>query len=360
MGVLQIRPAQREGARVVIGLSGVSGCGKTYTALCLAYGMANGDGKKVGFLDTENKRGSLYADDELYTEIQKQLKLKDKPSPFLIGDLFAPFSPKRYIEAIQEFQAAGVEVLVIDSATHEWEGIGGCLEISEYGNPKVPNWNKAKAEHKKFMNTVLQCDMHIVFCVRAREKDKPEKQMVDGVNKTVFVDMGLQPIQEKNFMFEMTASCMLHDEGKRQDVMKCPSQLREYLGRGQGYLTAADGMAIRDWIDGGKKLNAAVERYRNALQSKTEQGAAAVTEAWEKVPTKIQKALTAKFFDVLLSSAREFDELNKQQGSQSAANGVSALNAAAAAQVPAARQATVQPEKPEPAPQQPADSGDFF
>lgn len=330
MSVLQIRPAQREGARVVIGLSGVSGCGKTYSALCLAYGMANGNGKKVGFLDTENRRGSLYADDDLYTVIQEQLRLKDKAEPFLIGDLYAPFSPRRYIDAIQEFQDAGVEVLVIDSATHEWEGIGGCCDIAEAGNPKVPNWNKAKEQHKKFMNAVLQCDMHVIFCIRAREKAKPERQNVDGKEKLVFVDMGLQPIQEKNFMFEMTASLMLHDDGRYQDVVKCPAQLREYLGRGEGYLTAADGMAIRDWIDGGKKLNAAVERYRNALQSKTEQGVAAIEEAWAKVPQKIQKALTAKFYDVLLSSAKEFDELNKQQNSgQQANSGVSALNAAA-------------------------------
>jgi len=56
------REARREGAKVVIALAGTSGSGKTYTAIILAYGLAGYDASKVGFLDTENKRGSLYSD----------------------------------------------------------------------------------------------------------------------------------------------------------------------------------------------------------------------------------------------------------------------------------------------------------
>ena len=41
MSVIQIRKAQREGARLVIGLAATSGNGKTYTAIQLAYGLAN-------------------------------------------------------------------------------------------------------------------------------------------------------------------------------------------------------------------------------------------------------------------------------------------------------------------------------
>ena len=62
MSVINIRKAKREGARLVIGIAGISGSGKTRTALELAYGLANHDASKIGFLDTENKRGSLYSD----------------------------------------------------------------------------------------------------------------------------------------------------------------------------------------------------------------------------------------------------------------------------------------------------------
>ena len=61
MSILNIRKAVRTGSRVVIGIAGQSGEGKTYTALKLARGMVNSP-EEIGFLDTENKRGSLYAD----------------------------------------------------------------------------------------------------------------------------------------------------------------------------------------------------------------------------------------------------------------------------------------------------------
>lgn len=313
MSVIQIRKAQREGARLIIGLAGVSGSGKTFTALQLAYGIANGDGSKVGFLDTENRRGSLYADENTYRMVQQSLGLETMPEPFLIGDLYAPFSPQRYIDAIHEFQRAGVDVLVIDSASHEWEGIGGCIDIAEAGNPRMPNWNKAKAEHKRFMNAVLACDMHIIFCVRAREKDKPER--ING--KTEYVNLGLQPIQEKNFMFEMTASVMLHDQGKRQDVLKCPAMLQSILGRGEGYITAADGKAVRAWVDGARQLDPEVERHRNALQLVTEQGMEALRQAWIETPKHIKHALGEAFLDTLKASAKEFDAQRTAAGAQS-------------------------------------------
>jgi len=91
MGILNIREAVRAGSRVVIGISGPSGSGKTFTALKIARGMVESP-RDIGFLDTENRRGSLYAD------------ILD--GKFLIADLYAPFSPNRYRQAIEEFQAA--------------------------------------------------------------------------------------------------------------------------------------------------------------------------------------------------------------------------------------------------------------
>ena len=53
-----VRKAERQGARLLIQLSGVSGSGKTYTALQIAYGLAGNDASKVVLIDTENRRGS--------------------------------------------------------------------------------------------------------------------------------------------------------------------------------------------------------------------------------------------------------------------------------------------------------------
>lgn len=313
MAVIQIRKAEREGARVVIGLAGVSGSGKTYSALQLAWGLAGGDATKVGFLDTENRRGSLYAD-----------VLRDKEGKvhqFWIGDLDAPFSPQRYIEAIHSFQKAGVEVLVIDSVSHEWEGRGGCEDIANAGNPRLPDWKTAKSEHKRFVDALLQCDMHVIVCIRAREKVKIER--IGG--KTEVTPIGIQPVCEKNFMFEMTASLMMQDEGQRQEVLKCPEALRTILGRQSDYLTARDGLMIRKWLDGARQLNPEVERARNSLRLKTEQGLDSLINEWNALPAGLRNALSesgscpdelvqaAKAFDAqAVASENQVDELNRQ------------------------------------------------
>lgn len=307
MSVIQIRKAKREGARVVVCLSGVSSSGKTHTALLIALGLAKGNTEKIGFLDTENRRGSLYAD--IFSN-----------GEFFIGDLYPPFSPQRYIDSIQEFQAAGVEVLIIDSATHEWEGQGGAQEIAEAGNPRMPNWNKAKAEHKRFMNAALQCDMHIIFCVRAREKAKPERVQKDGKTVIEYQDMGLQPIQEKNFMFEMTVSAMIHDQGTRREILKCPAPLREIFDTKDKYIGEAQGRALRDWVDGASQLDPKVEAWRNRLLSNTEQGVAHVESCWKQVPAKIQKELGDAFHKTLTASAAEFDKQREEAAKEAAEN----------------------------------------
>lgn len=316
MAVIKIRKAKREGARLVIGVSGISGSGKTRSAIELAYGLANYNPEKIGFLDTENKRGSLYAE-----------VLRDHPThptevEFYIGDLEPPFTPQRYAEAIIEFQKAGVEVLVIDSVSHEYEGTGGVLEMREpLPGKQGKRDNIAKAEHKKFMNTLLQSNMHVIACVRAREK----VEMRNENGKTIYIPQGVQPICEKNFMFEMTASLMMWDEGKSQQVLKCPGELRTILGRENDYVTSADGKALRDWVDGAKQLDPDVEAAVNMLRTTTEQGMAALVTAWKALSPKIRKAINPTGCpEEFKAAAQAFDDQRSQTGE---AEGVDELNA---------------------------------
>lgn len=305
MAVLNIRKAKREGARLVIGIAGITGSGKTRSALELAYGMANFDASKIGFLDTENRRGSLYAD---------CLKNADgEVQEFWIGDLEPPFSPARYAEAVKEFEAQGVEILVIDSTSHEHEGTGGLLEMREpLPGKKVYRDNYAKEEHKKFMNAMLQSNMHVICCARAREK--VTVKTVDG--KTIYEPQGVVPICEKNFMFEMTASVMVWSGGKSREILKSGDGIDEIIGVAgtweQGYLTPEHGKRIRDWVDGAKQLDPKVEYARNRLRGVTEQGVAYTEECWGKTPAKYKKALGQKFYETIIASAEAFDKRNAE------------------------------------------------
>ena len=53
MGILNIAPAERAGAHLLIQLYGPPRSGKTYTALRIARGMVGAKGK-IGMLDTES------------------------------------------------------------------------------------------------------------------------------------------------------------------------------------------------------------------------------------------------------------------------------------------------------------------
>jgi hypothetical protein len=302
MAIFKIEDAEREGARLVLGIGGVSGSGKTYTALQVAWGLANYDSSKVGLLCTENRRGRLYAN--ILVDANGQVH------KFKVGDLTPPFSPARYIEAIQAFVQAGVEVLVIDSVSHEWEGQGGCEDIAHAGNSRNPEWNKAKREHKSFMNAMLQSPVHIIACMRAREKVKLEK--VDG--KTQYVPQGILPIQEKNFTFELTASLMMWNGGKQREVQKCPSELEPIFGAtgewAEGHLAHQHGKQLRDWVDGGRQLDAEVQRARDTLQMACEAGMDALVAAWKGLPAKMRKAISPNGTcpDDLKRSAEAFDQ----------------------------------------------------
>lgn len=280
----QVRKAERQGARLLIQLSGVSGSGKTYSALQLAYGLAGGDASKVVLIDTENRRGSLYAN--------------ALPQPFNIIDFYAPFSPARYIDAIDAACKAGAEVIVIDSVTHEWESEGGCEWIANQS--RFPDWKRAKAEHKRFMTFMLQSQAHIIACTRAREK-------VDFSDPKNPRPLGIQPIQEKNFSFEATVSLMMHDQGKRQDVLKCPAELQQIMGRGQGYISAQDGQSLRQWVDGAVRVDPAIEAARGQLLNTCEQGLDAFKAAWNALTPAIRKSLGTAFRDQCAASAGAYD-----------------------------------------------------
>jgi hypothetical protein len=195
------KPARREKVGLIVGLSGPSWSGKTFSALRLARGLAGRTGR-VALLDTERGRGLTYADDFEFDH----------------GELNEPFTPDRYADAAALSKRAGHNVLIIDSMSHEWAGPGGVLEMHESeltrlaGNDfgrreamKMVAWIKPKVAHKAMVQRLLQLNSHLILCFRAEEKTEiqmlPNKQ---GKLVATPVNIGFQPITSKDMAYELT------------------------------------------------------------------------------------------------------------------------------------------------------------
>jgi len=265
----QIKKAVRKAVPAIICLYGKSGGGKTYSALKLAQGLVGKE--RICLIDTENGRASHYADE----------------FDFDIIDLDPPFTPARYIQAIKAAQDNGYKAIVIDSISHEWEGIGGCLEMAE-GKTGLQAWAKPKEQHRKMMNMLLQAKSHIIFCARA--KDNLEQVKING--KTEIVNHGLVPIQEKNFPFEMLITLKMEDKGK-VSIEKCVKGLEESL-KINGYINESHGKIIADWINQGAKVDLEAKQLMAEARAEAMKGVDIVS--WVNSLDEKQKAI-AKGFD---------------------------------------------------------------
>jgi hypothetical protein len=179
------------------------------------------------------------------------------------------------------------------------------------------------------MTFMLQCPAHVIACTRAREK-------VDFSDPKNPKPLGIQPIAEKNFSYEATVSLMMHDQGARQDVLKCPADLQQIMGRGRGYLTADDGAALRAWVDGAAQIDPKVEHARGMLLNAAEGGVEALSQAWDATPKGVQKALGRAFIESAKASAESFDKLRHTATSSDPDPALDALNQAAKQVQPAA------------------------
>lgn len=291
MSILNIQPVKSGQSKAIIALAGTSGSGKTLTALYIARGMVN-NASEIGFLDTENKRGSLYHD-----------ALDGK---FMIGDLYAPFSPNRYAEAIKEFQDAGVKVLVIDSVSHEHSGIGGLDDIANMpkadGNArKIADWKTAKHQHKAFMNALLYSNIDIICCIRAQEK-------TDFTDVTKPKSLGIQPICEKNFMFEMTASVMMSNNGKNQKHIKVPNFLIDIFGNGNDYLGIETGKKIKKYFTSVEQDSEEIKKLKTKFLLTCEKGTTETELLWNTLTSKQKNELKDEL-PVYKASALAYDKI---------------------------------------------------
>lgn len=176
--------ATRKRVKLKLAITGPTGAGKTYSALRLATGLA--DGKPIAFIDTENGSASLYSD----------------RFAFDVMDMSAPFSHEKFIASIADAVKAGYGVVVIDSFSHAWEEILNYKsKLDQRGGNSYTNWGEAGNKFKGILDAVLQSDIHVICCLRSKMEYVQEK---DDRGKTTVRKVGLAPIMRDGISFEFT------------------------------------------------------------------------------------------------------------------------------------------------------------
>jgi len=225
---MELQTASRKKAKIKMALQGPSGSGKTKSALLIAYGLC-GSWEKIGVIDTENRSADLYAD----------------LGPYKVLPLAPPFTPERYIEAIGVCLKAEMQVIIVDSISHEWEGIGGILETHSnmLGN-SFTNWSKLTPRHNAFVQTLLQADVHIIGNIRTKQ----EYVLSEKNGKQVPEKLGMKGITREGLDYEFTVVLDV-DITLHAKVSKDRTQL--FFGKPEFIPSVDTGAMILKWCNQG-------------------------------------------------------------------------------------------------------------
>lgn len=239
------KKAERKQARLRLALAGPSGSGKTYSALQMAMGL----GSKIAVIDTEHGSASLYAD----------------AAEFDVMELHAPYTPERYVEAIQAAEAAGYDVLIIDSYSHEWTGPGGCLEINDetakarFKGNTWSAWSETTPRHRKLTDKILTSPLHIICTMRSKT------ETVQGEGKKI-VKLGLKSEQRDGTDYEFTVVLDVTHDGHYAVASKDRTRLFQH----PEVITPETGRKLLAWLNDGR--------------SQEQQAKDATDEAISKIP----------------------------------------------------------------------------
>lgn len=278
---LERRQSERKKSKLRLAISGVAGGGKTYSALLMAYGIT-GDWSKITIVDTENNSADLYADLGKYNVVE----------------LPKPFTPDKYIEAIQMCEDAGDEVVIIDSLTHAWAGEGGLLEQKGRIEDKTGNgwtaWRSITPQHNRLVESILQSKCHIICTLRAKMDYVQEK---NEQGKTVIRKVGMGSIQRDGMEYEFT---VFFDIDQKHGVEATKDRTKLFDGK---YFvpTSRTGKELKDWLESGVEVSEIVdpEIERKEIIKKIKQVANAKVTNKEATKEDAEKILTNRGFTKL-------------------------------------------------------------
>lgn len=276
---MKLQKAERHQVKLRIGLSGASGFGKTHSALLLAYGITK-DWSKIAVVDTENNSASLYA------------HLGD----YNVLNLNEPYTPERYIEAIKTCENANMEVVIVDSITHEWTGKGGCLQIHEKLGGRFQDWAKITPRHQAFIDAILHSKAHIITTVR-RKVEFDLDRISNG--KLQVQKLGTKEITREGYEYELTVNFELLNDNHLVKASKDRTGL--FMNKPEFVINSATGKRLMEWCNQGISIDTVLKEIESTT---TIEGLRHLYSKYDFMQKEIH--------DVIIARKSEIENVNNQ------------------------------------------------
>jgi hypothetical protein len=228
LNLMKLQVASRKRAKIKMALQAPSGAGKTYSSLLLAYGLCN-DWSKIAVVDTENNSADLYAHLGAYNTV----------------GIRAPFTPEKYIEAINLCESEGMEVVIIDSLSQVWEGPGGILDThSRMAGNSFTNWSKLTPRHNAFIQAMLQSPCHIIGTIRSKQ----DYVLNEKNGKVIPEKIGLKGVTKEGLDYEFT---LVFEVDIKHNVTTSKDRTMLFTGKPEFTISANTGALIAEWCNEG-------------------------------------------------------------------------------------------------------------
>ena len=170
-----------------LAIDGISGSGKTMSALRIGSGMAKSIDGKIALIDSEHGSASLYADRFEFDTLElNQFQIED------------------YIDALNASAKAGYEIVIIDSTSHAWDAL--VERVERLANQKFSGntfraWAEGTPLQKKLIEAMLSYPGHVIVTCRSKTEYSVEK---DDKGKTNIKKVGTAAVQRQGFEYEFT------------------------------------------------------------------------------------------------------------------------------------------------------------
>lgn len=246
------KKATKKQAKLRCAVFGVSGSGKTYSALRIAKGM----GGKIALIDTERGSASKYAGN----------------FDFDVEDL-ENHTVESYVKVIK--MAKGYDVLIIDSLTHAWQELLqqiDALAKAKYKGNSWSAWSEGTPQQKELVNALLSFPGHIIATMRCKTEWSQEKDERSGKLKPVRV--GMSPEQGKGIEYEFDLLLEINEEHYATVIKDRTGKFQDKILHKPG---EEFGEELIAWLNDGEKepvkldrLDEADEEYKSFTASLSE------------------------------------------------------------------------------------------